>query len=303
VNAESFLVVYPDYWVYDLEAQQPTKNKTRKGRNKSMNILRICLVSVLLLSIFGVVREVLAERPVPPPAASVVQSAKVEEEALPLREVIKSGGSLMYVLGLLSLIGVALVIYFFIVLKPSEMVPLLLMRDVVDHLKAGRLEEAQDLCTAHPCLFSYVAMAGILYARKANKIDNATLKDIIEGEGARRAEAMLGQVQYLLDIAVISPMVGLLGTVVGMLKAFGAVATDIARARPVSLAAGVSQALITTIFGLIIAIPAMCFYAYFRRKASSIISQAESAAVEVLTAIQSRSTSTSESDRERRKEE
>ena len=268
-----------------------------------MNILRICLVSVLLLSIFGVVREVLAERPVSPPAASVVQSAKVEEEALPLREVIKSGGSLMYVLGLLSLIGVALVIYFFIVLKPSEMVPLLLMRDVVDHLKAGRLEEAQDLCTAHPCLFSYVAMAGILYARKANKIDNATLKDIIEGEGARRAEAMLGQVQYLLDIAVISPMVGLLGTVVGMLKAFGAVATDIARARPVSLAAGVSQALITTIFGLIIAIPAMCFYAYFRRKASSIISQAESAAVEVLTAIQSRSTSTSESDRERRKEE
>lgn len=268
-----------------------------------MNILRVCLLTVLLLCVFATVREVLAERPVSPPGSATVQTAKVEQEALPLREVIKSGGSLMYVLGLLSLIGLALVIYFFIVLKPSDMVPLLLMRDVVDHLKTGRFDEAQDLCTAHPCLFSYIAMAGILYARKTTKIDNTTLRDIIEGEGHRRAEAMLGQVQYLLDIAVISPMVGLLGTVIGMLRAFGAVATDIARAKPVSLAAGVSQALITTIFGLIIAIPAMCFYAYFRRKASAIVSHVESAAVEVLTAIQSRSTLTPESRSEKRKEE
>lgn len=268
-----------------------------------MNILRMCLLTGLLFCVVGIVCEVLAERPVSSPGTTTVRTAKIEQEALPLREVIRSGGSLMYVLGLLSLIGLALVIYFFIVLKPSDMVPILLMRDVVDHLKAGRLDDAQDLCTSHPCLFSYIAMAGILYVRKVNKIDNTTLREIIEGEGHRRAEAMLGQVQYLLDIAVISPMVGLLGTVVGMLRAFGAVATDIAHAKPVSLAAGVSQALITTIFGLIIAIPAMCFYAYFRRKASAIVSQVESAAVEVLTAIQSRATSTPDSRTDKNKEE
>jgi len=89
----------------------------------------------------------------------------------------------------------------------------------------------------------------------------------------------------LQDIAVISPMVGLLGTVFGMLRAFSSVALNEAAAKPVVLAQGVSQALITTAFGLIVGIPAMMFYAYFRRKAAKQVSHLESAAAEVLTAL------------------
>jgi biopolymer transport protein ExbB len=83
-------------------------------------------------------------------------------------------------------------------------------------------------------------------------------------------------------------MLGLLGTVMGMLKAFGSVATDVASAKPVVLAAGVSQAIVTTIFGLLVAIPAMVAYAYFRRRASRQIAALEAASTALVTAVTSR---------------
>jgi len=110
----------------------------------------------------------------------------------------------------------------------------------------------------------------------------------MEAVGARQAEAIQGQTQWLLDISVIAPMLGLLGTVLGMLKAFGSVATDIASAKPVVLAAGVSQAIITTIFGLVVAIPAMVAYAFFRRRASRQIATLEAAAGLIATALSNR---------------
>jgi biopolymer transport protein ExbB len=106
--------------------------------------------------------------------------------------------------------------------------------------------------------------------------DPGLLREIVEGEGGRQATIIQNQTQYLLDIAVIAPMVGLLGTVMGMLKAFNAVALDLAKAKPMLLAGGVSQALITTVAGLIVAIPAMMAYAYFRGRTSRIVSDLES---------------------------
>jgi len=111
------------------------------------------------------------------------------------------------------------------------------------------------------------------------------LQEVVEGEGGRQSEAIQGQTQYLLDIAIISPMVGLLGTVFCMMRAFSSVALNIANAKPVVLAEGVSQALVTTAFGLIVGIPAMMFYAYFRRKASNLVSHLEAASIDVLTAL------------------
>jgi biopolymer transport protein ExbB len=130
-----------------------------------------------------------------------------------------------------------------------------------------------------------VAISAIDYARDVPGTDPVLLKDVVEGEGTRQAEVIQGQTQFLLDIAAIAPMVGLLGTVFGMLRAFSSVALDLASAKPVNLAAGVSQALITTAFGLIIGIPAMAFYAYFRRRAARLVSRLELAGADVLTAL------------------
>ncbi len=94
--------------------------------------------------------------------------------------------------------------------------------------------------------------------------------------GARIAERAYMAVDWLADIAAIAPMVGLLGTVLGMFQAFGGIAADVsAGAKPVVLAQGVSQAIVTTIFGLVVAIPSMAMHALFRRRASRLIAALE----------------------------
>lgn len=103
-----------------------------------------------------------------------------------------------------------------------------------------------------------------------------------EAEGARIATRLFAQVDWLADIAAIAPLVGLLGTVLGMFQAFGGIATDVAAgAKPVVLAQGVSKAIVTTIFGLGVAIPSLVAHAFFRRRALKLVAELEEMADEV----------------------
>jgi len=95
-------------------------------------------------------------------------------------------------------------------------------------------------------------------------------------EGGRIAERIMSAVDWLADLAAIAPLVGLLGTVLGMFSAFGGIASDIsAGSKPMVLAQGVSQAIVTTIFGLVVAIPCLVAYAFFRRRAQKRIAEIE----------------------------
>ena len=195
----------------------------------------------------------------------------------------------MWVIAAISIVALAMVSYFFYVLRPNQIAPVSLHRDLIEKIEDGDMDGTRRLCEEKPCPLSAVVMASIDYVRGIRKVEDSLLKDIIEGEGSRQAEDIQGQTQYLLDIAVIAPMVGLLGTVFGMLHAFGGIAHDIASAKPVVLAEGVAMALLTTAFGLIVGIPAMAFYAYFRRRASKLVSYLEMAGTDVLTALLNRS--------------
>ena len=102
------------------------------------------------------------------------------------------------------------------------------------------------------------------------------------GEGSRLASSVYMSVDWLADIAAIAPLVGLLGTVLGMFQAFGGIAVDVAAgAKPVVLAQGVSQAIVTTIFGLVVAIPSLAAHAFFRRRAARLVALFEEKADEV----------------------
>lgn len=203
------------------------------------------------------------------------------------RDIVQNGGKLMYVLSALSVLTVALVIYFTAVLRAGGIAPRALHREIVDKIRAGSIEEARRACEYRGCPLSAIALAAMDYLRDVPDADAMMLKDIVEGEGSRQSEAIQGQTQYLMDVATIAPMVGLLGTVFGMLRAFSSVALDIANAKPVVLAAGVSQALVTTAFGLIVGIPAMAFYAFFRRRASKLVATLEMSSSDVLAALAS----------------
>jgi biopolymer transport protein ExbB len=202
-----------------------------------------------------------------------------------IKELLDKGGILMYPLGLTSVVGVAFVIYFFVTLRRKQIVPALLRDDVLDKIESGQINDARTACGYKPCAFSEIAVAALDYVNSVDKPDPSLLKDVIEGEGARQAVALQTQIQYLLDVAVIAPMMGLLGTVFGMMRAFNVVAFDLAKAKPMLLAAGVAEALITTAAGLIIGIPAMMFYAYFRGRTSKLVSDLEVSAGQIMTSM------------------
>jgi biopolymer transport protein ExbB len=205
-----------------------------------------------------------------------------------LLQIMDAGGSLMWVIAFISIVAIAMIAYFFYVLRPGLVAPTMLLRDLVEKIEDGDMDGARRLCEQKSSPISAVVLAAIEYVRGSRNVEESLLKDIIEGEGSRQAEDIQGQTQYLLDVGVIAPMVGLLGTVFGMLHAFSGIAHDIASAKPVVLAEGVAMALLTTAFGLIVGIPAMAFYSYFRRRASKLVSYLEMASTDVMTAMVNR---------------
>jgi biopolymer transport protein ExbB/TolQ len=107
-----------------------------------------------------------------------------------------------------------------------------------------------------------------------------------ESEGGRVADRLMSQVEWFADIAAVAPLVGLLGTVLGMFQAFGGIASDVsAGAKPMVLAQGVSQAIVTTIFGLAVAIPSLLAYALFRRRAQKRIAEIEEGVVDHFASV------------------
>jgi biopolymer transport protein ExbB len=216
--------------------------------------------------------------------------AETAEEAAPhamtLRQIIETGGWLMYVLGAMSVAGLALILYFLLALRREQIVPSSLLNTVRGLVREGRLVEAQTACRNDGSAMAGILGAALDYALRAQRPDPGLLREIVEGEGGRQATIIQNQTQYLLDIGVIAPMIGLLGTVMGMLTAFNTVALDLAKAKPMLLAGGVSQALVTTVAGLVVAIPAMIAYAYFRGRTSRLISDMEKQAAEMITLLQ-----------------
>jgi biopolymer transport protein ExbB len=240
--------------------------------------LWLSLVIVVAMVVLGGM-TVLAQGP-----AGAKDDARMAQDVT-VKELLDKGGILMYPLGLMSILGVGLVVYFFIALRQRHIVPESLRDDVLDKIEAGQFSDARTVCGYRPCAFSEVTVAALDYTASVEKVDPSLLRDMIEGEGARQSAMIQSQTQYLMDVAVIAPMLGLLGTVFGMMRSFNVVAFDLAKAKPMLLAGGVAEALITTAVGLIVGIPAMMFYAYFRGRTSKLVSDLEVASSQVMTAI------------------
>ncbi|MDO5462498.1 MAG: MotA/TolQ/ExbB proton channel family protein [bacterium] len=200
-----------------------------------------------------------------------------------------AGGSLMWVLLAMSVISVTMILYFLVTLRVNNVVPNRLRRDLPEYLTTN-VAEARRLCDDVPSPLSAVMIATMDALRNAPNATPEMISKVAESEGSRQSDIIQGQTQWLLDIATIAPLVGLLGTVFGMLYAFGAVGSDVAAAKPTELAAGVSKAIVTTIFGLIVAIPSMAFYAWFRRRAVRLVAELEGVCTEFVAILSSKHT-------------
>jgi len=196
--------------------------------------------------------------------ATVESAATVasREGTLTLLQLIKAGGLTMFPLALFSIAVVALVIRNFITLKESKLLPAASVVQLQNSLSALEIDEAIRHCRAHPSMLTATIEAG-LERIPGDTIQIENVKEAIEEAGTEQMLSLMRPINYLSIIGSVSPMLGLLGTVSGMIKAFQAISFG-GMGKPEVLAGHIGEALVTTATGLIIAIPAMLFYFYFK---------------------------------------
>lgn len=193
--------------------------------------------------------------------------------------ILQAAGWPIYFLLITSVIAVALIIERAAALRRNKIVPPGLLAGVVaDYRQHGVTEEALTRLNAHSHL-GRVFAAGLRNVRSSREV----MKEAIEEAGRSAAHDLERFLTSLGTIASISPLMGLFGTVVGMIEIFGS-ATG-AGNNPQQLAHGISVALYNTGFGLIIAIPAMIFYRHFRAQVDSLVVEMESQAVKLVELV------------------
>jgi biopolymer transport protein ExbB len=199
-----------------------------------------------------------------------------------LADVIGAGGWTMYVLVGLSAVGLFLVFFFLLTLRAEVLFPWKLQRRLLEAAHEGDLDALRTLCAEQDCALTRILHAAIEQFALDPRARYEALGGAMEDEGSRQAALLWQRIQYLLDIAVVAPMVGLLGTVLGMLQSFAGLQAELGAVIPTALAAGVAKALITTAAGLLVGIPAMLLYAGFRGRVTGLIAGLEGAAGRIL---------------------
>lgn len=205
--------------------------------------------------------------------------AETPQGARPMRlwEIVRAGGWIELVIFLCSIAGVALIIEHFITIRFVRMMPPEFISAIQELIRAKQYKEALRMAKESDTPFARIVIVGLEKLRH----DFSTVEDAVADELDRVAVQLHSKIGYLSLIATVSPMLGLLGTVFGMIKCFNRIAYSTALSRSAMLAEGVSQALVTTATGLLVAIPVMAFYFYFRDKVNRIMIDMESEAMSI----------------------
>jgi biopolymer transport protein ExbB len=195
--------------------------------------------------------------------------------------ILQAGGPIGYVIILLSLIAVALMIEHAFTIRQKVFMPPGFAEEILQMLTQGQLGAALQKCKEGDCVLADVLAAGMAeYELGWNAVEKATEESLAE-ELAR----LYRKIEYLNVIGNIAPMLGLLGTVVGMIFAFQNLADSEGYARAGDLAEGIYLALVTTVQGLVVAIPSLAAYSIFSNRIAFLIAETTYVAEQVLGPI------------------
>jgi len=196
-------------------------------------------------------------------------------------ELIKAGGLLMWPILLCSVISLAIIIERFWSLQQQRIVPRHLVAQVWQWAKVGHLDNnrIQNLRIGSP--LGRVLAAGLVNRSHKREV----MKESIEEVGRHVAHSLERFLNTLGTIASISPLLGLLGTVIGMIKVFAVITTHGVGDASI-LAEGISEALLTTAAGLSVAIPTLMFHRYFRGKVDELVMTMEQEALKMVEVMQ-----------------
>jgi biopolymer transport protein ExbB len=203
-------------------------------------------------------------------------------------EIFRSGGPLMYVILLLAILGLAVVFdrLFYLMTKESENVEAI-KEELIKAIKEDNIKGAIELCGTHKSSASKV-LKGVL---KEVYYDDEAEVSLLEEKAREIALEELPKLEknmWLLSMAAqLSPLVGLLGTVTGMIMSFNIISQS-GTGDPKALAGGIAQALITTAAGLIVAVPSVFSYNFLNKKIDNVLNSIEKSSVELINVIRKR---------------
>ena len=214
--------------------------------------------------------------------------ASGKETSIPTRNLLQmfhDGGLMMYPIALCSFVLTVFTFERFISLRSGRVIPRPFVKRLIEQLQQGQIdrEEALELCERNPSPIAAILSAAVKkYGRPAVEVEQAALD-----AGERESNLLRRNMRLLNAISNVSPLLGLLGTVLGMIQAFNDIANAQAMGRPDLLAGGISQALLTTAAGLLVAIPAYLIYMFFLGRTDKLVIEMDSHAqrlVEVVSA-------------------
>lgn len=217
--------------------------------------------------------------------ADAAEAAASEEPSSGFFQVVAGGGWLGILLWMTifgcSLAGVALIVDSFITIQQKKLVPQHLADSVMEAMEQGDVMKALKQCEEEPGPLASVLSAGFSNVEEGFEAVQEAVGVTADLEG----EKLMQRVNYLNVVGNLSPMLGLLGTVQGMIMAFASLGTTTGAAKQAMLAINISQALYTTAAGLSVAIPAVAFFYFFRNRATNIILGMEALTMDLIKTL------------------
>ncbi len=200
-------------------------------------------------------------------------------------EMILAGRYMMIPITLASLVGLAVIIERVIVLQHNKIV-VPEIAEAVETLNASpNLAVAEAICNRRPGPFANIVKVGLEHSEN----DWTIIRDVLEEAGRQEATLLTRRLGVLETVAAVSPLLGLLGTVLGMIRVFATIG-GAGIGNPEILAAGISEAMVTTAAGLIIGIPSLVAYNWLNGRADRIIFDLEFYSSKVLDVLRRRQT-------------
>ncbi len=192
-------------------------------------------------------------------------------------ELFKAGGLLMLPLFICSVIAIAIIAERFWSLRTQRIAPAGLVKQIWQWLRYNQVDSHRIKKLQTESALGQVLAAGLINRNNSREITKESIEDV----GRHVTQSLERNLNTLGTIAAITPLLGLLGTVVGMIKVFAVITTE-GVGNPETLAGGISEALITTAAGLVIAIPSLIFYRYFRGKINQLVVDMEEQALKLV---------------------
>ncbi len=198
-----------------------------------------------------------------------------EPKTRTLLDTLMDGGITGLLIALLSVVSLGFIIEHSLTIRKSTLMPDAVADELEGLIHEGKVNEAIEACDDphNDSLIADVVLAG-LQRYQASEFGFAEYKAAVEEAGEDQTGRLYRKTEVLGVIGAIAPMLGLTGTVLGMIESFNKIAATGGAARPDELAGGIGKALVTTLMGLVVAIPTMIAFTYFRNKIDSIVAEA-----------------------------